>query len=214
MGKEGRPSWILFLSRGETPRTPRFRLGWQAAWQCPLFSGPPKFAKRSANLAIRTCRGKPRYVRHGQASAQCSRGCLMRLARAAVAEASRAPPAGADAASTALRGAARTVGFVSATLNPPDPVTPAGETRHQCSHIATLPRPRNTRLKTRDGFVNTPRPWAWAASDGARRSPASLGRQGRPIARWNRLDLLFPTQQLPSSGADYERCCLWMSAVI
>ena len=98
-------------------------------------------------MAIRTCRGKPRYVRHGQASAQCSRGCLMRLARAAVAEASRAPPAGADAASTALRGAARTVGFVSATLNPPDPVTP-GETRHQCSHIATLPRPRNTRPKT------------------------------------------------------------------
>ena len=37
----------------------------------------------------------------------------MRLARAAVAEASRAPPAGADAASTALRGAARTVGFVA-----------------------------------------------------------------------------------------------------
>ena len=73
----------------------------------------------------------------------------MRLARAAVAEASRAPPAGADAASTALRGAARTVGFVSATLNPPDPVTP-GETRHQCSHIATLPRPENTRLKTLD----------------------------------------------------------------
>ena len=71
----------------------------------------------------------------------------MRLARAAVAEASRAPPAGADAASTALRDAARTVGFVSATLNPPDPVTP-GETRHQCSHNATLPRPENTRLKT------------------------------------------------------------------
>ena len=71
----------------------------------------------------------------------------MRLARAAVAEASRAPPAGADAASTALRDAARTVGFVSATLYPPDPVTP-GETRHQCSHNATLPRPENTRLKT------------------------------------------------------------------
>ena len=89
-----------------------------------FFSGPPKSAKRSAKLAIRTCRGKPRYVRHGQASAQCSRGCLMRLARAAVAEASRAPPAGADAASTALRDAARTVGFVGATLNSFDPGSP------------------------------------------------------------------------------------------
>ena len=25
----------IFLSRGETPRTPRCRLGWQAAWQSP-----------------------------------------------------------------------------------------------------------------------------------------------------------------------------------
>ena len=66
---------------------------------------------------------------------------------------SRAPDATFQAApanaapATAATAAASEREKDGSPLNPPDPVTP-GETRHQCSHNATLPRPENTRLKT------------------------------------------------------------------